>query len=229
MNKLFKDIRHNDIEAVRKAISKNPAVVNEIYDAKEPKRDIGASPLQVAVECGRFEIIDILLKNGADVNFMENIALVPPDTLCASALYIAIIGVFDSLCFKNYERSEKTVQLIETLLKKGSDPNQKSTAGYLPIGLAMHKASMILERESVYPEIQKITKKRLFEVLDLLIKYGANVEKWLVQTLHGSTNREYYLDKNFTFEYIDRIKPIRKVVQQYFKIYNIKKIFSFKK
>ena len=32
MNKLFKDIRHSDIEAVREAISKNINVVNEVYN-----------------------------------------------------------------------------------------------------------------------------------------------------------------------------------------------------
>lgn len=38
MKKLFKDIRHNDIDAVRNAIKKKPAVVNEIFDGQKPKR-----------------------------------------------------------------------------------------------------------------------------------------------------------------------------------------------
>lgn len=38
MNKLFKDIRHSDVDAVRAAISKNIAVVNEVYTAKAPKK-----------------------------------------------------------------------------------------------------------------------------------------------------------------------------------------------
>ncbi|MFR7635971.1 MAG: hypothetical protein ACLUYZ_00960 [Lachnospiraceae bacterium] len=38
MNKLFKDIRHSDVDAVRVAISKNITVVNEVYTAKAPKR-----------------------------------------------------------------------------------------------------------------------------------------------------------------------------------------------
>ena len=41
MNKLFKEIRHGDIDAVQAAISKNTAVVNEVYSAKAPKKDIG--------------------------------------------------------------------------------------------------------------------------------------------------------------------------------------------
>ncbi len=61
MNKLFKDIRHGDIEVVRVAIAKSVTVVNEVYNAKTPKKDIGQSPLQVAIKCGEFEIIDFLL------------------------------------------------------------------------------------------------------------------------------------------------------------------------
>ena len=77
MNKLFKDIRHSDIEAVRASISKKADVVNEVYNAKAPKKDIGQSPLQVAIKCGEFEIIELLLENGADADFMEDPALVP--------------------------------------------------------------------------------------------------------------------------------------------------------
>lgn len=118
MNKLFKDIRHSDVDAVRAAISKNIAVVNEVYTAKAPKKDIGQSPLQVAIKCGEFEIIELLLENGADPDFMENPELVPPHSVCMSVLHDAIIGVFSSLCYEQYISSEKYVNLIEVLLKK---------------------------------------------------------------------------------------------------------------
>ncbi len=90
MNKLFKDIRHSDVDAVRVAISKNITVVNEVYTAKAPKKDIGQSPLQVAIKCGEFEIIELLLENGADPDFMENPELVPPHSVCMSVLHDAI-------------------------------------------------------------------------------------------------------------------------------------------
>ena len=109
MNKLFKDIRHSDVDAVRVAISKNITVVNEVYTAKAPKKDIGQSPLQVAIKCGEFEIIELLLENGADPDFMENPELVPPHSVCMSVLHDAIIGVFSSLCYEQYISSEKYV------------------------------------------------------------------------------------------------------------------------
>ena len=116
MNKLFKDIRHGDIEAVRAAISKNAAVVNEVYNAKAPKKDIGQSPLQVAIKCGEFEIIDLLLEKGADSDFMEDPAIVPPHSVCMSVLHDA------SLCYKQYSHSEKYIDLIKYCLRMGPIP-----------------------------------------------------------------------------------------------------------
>lgn len=117
MNAMFKEIRHGDIEKIRVRIAKNSAVVNEIYTGTKPKKDIGQSPLQVAIKCGQFEIIDLLIENGADVDFMEDPALVPPHSVCMSVLHDAIIGVFATLCYKQYEDSEQYEKLINTTLQ----------------------------------------------------------------------------------------------------------------
>lgn len=197
MNKLFKDIRHSDIEAVQAAISKRITVVNEVYNAKAPKKDIGQSPLQVAIKCGEFEIIELLLENGADPDFMEDPTLVPPHSVCMSVLHDAIIGVFSALCYKNYSRSEKYINLIKILLENGANPNRKTSSEILPIGTAVNQAEMILRRKDAYPDIQEITQKRLFEVLDLLIKYGADKEAWLNQNFGGVSNRVHFFEKKW--------------------------------
>ncbi len=217
MNKLFKDIRHGDIEAVRAAISKNAAVVNEVYNAKAPKKDIGQSPLQVAIKCGEFEIIDLLLEKGADSDFMEDPAIVPPHSVCMSVLHDAIIGVFASLCYKQYSHSEKYIDLIKILLENGADPNRKTSSEVFPIGTAVNYAEMILERGGAYPDIQEITKKRLFESLDLLIKYGADMEEWLDQNFWGVSNKVHYFEeKMYGTDNIDIREPIRIVLKEYF-------------
>ncbi len=217
MNKLFKDIRHGDIEAVRAAISKNAAVVNEVYNAKAPKKDIGQSPLQVAIKCGEFEIIDLLLEKGADSDFMEDPAIVPPHGVCMSVLHDAIIGVFASLCYKQYSHSEKYIDLIKILLENGADPNRKTSSEVFPIGTAVNYAEMILERGGAYPDIQEITKKRLFESLDLLIKYGADKEEWLDQNFWGVSNKVHYFEeKMYGTDNIDIREPIRIVLKEYF-------------
>lgn len=217
MNKLFKDIRHSDIEAVQAAILKNISVVNEVYNAKAPKKDIGQSPLQVAIKCGEFEIIELLLENGADSDFMEDPALVPPHSVCMSVLHDAIIGVFSSLCYKQYGHSEKYIYLIEKLLKNGANPNRKTSSDTLPIGTAVNRAEMILERKKAYPDIQEITKKRLFEVLDLLIRYGADQEEWLNQNFWGVSNKVHFFEeKMYDINNIDIREPIRIALEEYF-------------
>ena len=217
MNKLFKDIRHSDIEAVRAAISKNINVVNEVYNAKAPKKDIGQSPLQVAIKCGEFEIIELLLENGADSDFIEDPALVPPHSVCMSVLHDAIIGAFSALCYKQYNQSDKYVNLIKTLLENGANPNRKTSSEMLPIGTAVNEAETILERRSAYPEIQEITKTRLFEILNLLIKYGADKEEWLNQDFWGVSNRVHFFEEKMCgMNNIDIIEPIRTVLEEYF-------------
>ncbi len=216
MNKLFKDIRHGDIEAVRAAISKNAAVVNEVYNAKAPKKDIGQSPLQVAIKCGEFEIIDLLLEKGADPDFMEDPSLVPPHSVCMSVLHDAIIGAFISLCYKQYGHSEKYMNLIKILLENGADPNRKTSSEMLPIGTAVNDAEMILTRGNAYLDIQEITKKRLFESLDLLIKYGADKDKWLEQNFWGVSNKVHFFEEKMYVDNVDVREPIRIVLKEYF-------------
>ena len=217
MNKLFKYIRHSDVDAVRTAISKNIAIVNEVYTAKAPKKDIGQSPLQVAIKCGEFEIIELLLENGADPDFMENPELVPPHSVCMSVLHDAIIGAFSSLCYEQYISSEKYVNLIKMLLEKGANPNRKTSSKLLPIGTTVCHAEGILCYESAYPNIQEITRNRLFEVLDLLIKYGADREEWLNQDFWGVSNKVHYFEeKHYGMNNVDIREPIRSALKEYF-------------
>ncbi len=217
MNKLFKEIRHGDIDAVQTAISKNTAVVNEVCSAKAPKKDIGQSPLQVAIKCGEFEIIELLLEKGADPDFMEDPALVPPGSVCMSVLHDAIIGVFSTLCYKQYSHSEKYVALVKKLLESGANPNRKTSSEIFPIGTAVHQAEMIISRKSAYPDIQEITKERLFEVLDLLIQYGGDKEEWLEQNFWGVSNRVHFFEeKMFDINNIDVKEPLRIVLEEYF-------------
>ncbi len=86
-----------------------------------------------------------------------------------------------------------------------------------PIGTAVNYAEMILERGGAYPDIQEITKKRLFESLDLLIKYGADMEEWLDQNFWGVSNKVHYFEeKMYGTDNIDIREPIRIVLKEYF-------------
>lgn len=246
MKKLFKDIRHNDIEAVRNAIKKKPAVVNEIFDGQKPKKDVGQSPLQVAIKCGHFEIIDLLIENGANIDFMENPADKPDETsasyfICMSALHDAIIGAFGALPYGEFERAERYVKLIETLLVKGADPNGRIARhslppkGDSPIDTAFMKADAVLKQfsESDYkPNALKydMAKKYLFEILDLLIKYGADFEQWvdchseLLEDFIPFKERPYRIEYNGkVFEGVEKsdvdfYREIRPALWEYIKL-----------
>ena len=171
----------------------------------------------MAIKCGEFEIIELLLEKGADADFMEDPALVPPHSVCMPVLHDAIICEFDSLCYKHYSSSEKYKNLIKILLENGANPNRKTSSGMLPIGTAVNSAEMIFGRKSTHPDIQEITKQRLFETLDLLIQYGADKEEWLNQNFWGVSNKVHYFEeKQYGRDNIDIREPIRIALKEYF-------------
>lgn len=255
MKKMFKDIRHGDIDAVRASIAKNPAVVNEVFDGKKPLKDIGQSPLQVAVKCGQFEIIDLLIANGADVDFMENPDEQPEDTndhyfMCMPVLDDAIMGAFSALSYGEFERAEKYVRLVDTLLEKGADPNKATTPHpftgkiSLPLDRVVLEAEQVLRRysETTYePHIKKHdeAKKHLFEILDSLIKYGADFEYWADNRTWGDqTCRAAFFedsvpieDKPYEIEWRGKVvkgvimgdKEIRAAMREYYTQYYLQR------
>ncbi len=206
MKKFFKDIRHNDIDAVRAAIAKNPAVVNEYFDGKAPKKDVGQSPLQVAIKCGQFEIIDLLLENGADADFMEDPTTTPPHSISMPLINDAIIGAMDTILYRDIEGSKKYTPLIEKLLEKGADPNKKTfrndgiSYSVRPVGTLVFHAKENLSRYgkltySDYAAYFDFSKKQLFTILDLLKKYGADFDAWLDEQWGDETYRTAFLDE----------------------------------
>jgi len=98
-------ITNRDTERVKKIIKENPNVVNL-------KGDDGLTPLYYAVRVKNKEIIDLLIKNGADVNARNNIKETP--------LYYAIFYGNDT-------------EIMELLIENGADVNVKSLGGYTPL------------------------------------------------------------------------------------------------
>ena len=108
MTKLFKAIRQNDIETVKKVLHKYPEKVN-CMATPPPKKDEGQSPLQVAIKVGNIEIAHYLIDQGADVNHMEPYNGLPP-TRCyrCPLLFDAIMALLAD--WKN--RKEEKLGLI---------------------------------------------------------------------------------------------------------------------
>jgi ankyrin repeat protein len=71
MKRFFKAVRKGDIDEVRALLRQNPALVHATAK-KPPKKDDGQSALQVAFKAGQFDIADLLVDGGADVDFIES-------------------------------------------------------------------------------------------------------------------------------------------------------------
>ena len=204
MNKLFKDIRQGNIDSVKAIIEKKLEAVNEIFTGTKPKKDIGQSPLQVALKVGEFEIIRYLLEQGADPEFMENPQIVPPHSTCKPVLCDAVTYTMDVILspFDNaLEKSEKYLEVVRELLKRGADPNKETYQEEVPannrpaLGEVAGIANYVFFRHKDHDEERyQFAKKQMFTILDLLLDHGADFETWLDggSLLGQYTNRECY-------------------------------------
>lgn len=167
MTKLFKAIRQNDIETVKKVLHRYPEKVNCMATAP-PKKDEGQSPLQVAIKVGNIEIAHYLINQGADVNHMEPYNGLPP-TRCyrCPLLFDAIMALLAD--WKN--RKEEQLGLISRLLEAGADPNKTDNRGSTSWDFAINHYCDIITGMDDVTDIQNVEK----ELLDSLFKYDADI------------------------------------------------------
>lgn len=174
MKKLFKAIRQENIEEVKAIIEKKPELVNCVA-VPPPKKDNGQSPLQVALKINAIEIVNYLIENGADVNFMEA-EDDDPGTRCP-VLHDAIRSVMMILCYQKFDVSDQGLNIVEELLKRGADPNKKASNGFDALNMAISDAEYILDNNSFSGSWEK-AEQQLMKLFDLLIQYGADFQGW---------------------------------------------------
>jgi len=80
---------------------------------------IGMTPLTCAAQRGRFDVVQWLLDNGADVNLKDKNGHSP--------LFAAV------RCPTGYGRAEFCMKIIEIVLKRGADPNVPDLLGDTPL------------------------------------------------------------------------------------------------
>lgn len=86
--------------------------MNEIFKVKKPLKDVGQSPLQVALKLANFDIINLLIDKGADIDFIEDANLIPSNTICCPILSCAIMYSMDSLLY--VEVNNKSCEISKT-------------------------------------------------------------------------------------------------------------------
>lgn len=175
MKKLFKAIRDRNLDEVRAILEKNPEAIDEAA-TPPPKKDIGQSPLQVAIKIGAFDIARFLMDKGGDANFMEEEA--EGTSLRCPLLHDAIRAALHSLCYKQIDDSDEAVELVRELCQRGADPNKRASNGFDALNACLNDAELILERKEAYPDVQDIAEKQLVRLLDILIEHGADFAGW---------------------------------------------------
>lgn len=131
MKKLFDAIKKNNIGEVKALVEKDFTLVNCV-SGTNPKKDIGQSPLQVALKNGSFDIAEYLIGCGADINFME--ADEVDSILKTPVLFDAITATLESLCYYQYEVSDRAICLAEKIVNMGADLNKRASNGSDVIG-----------------------------------------------------------------------------------------------
>ncbi len=206
MKKLFKAIRDVDYELVKQLIDNKPELVN--CTAKQPpKKDDGQSPLQVALKTGAFDIAEYLIDNGADLNFME-------DESCCNTWRTPVIhdainaAVMNSRwntnnqymgfkVFSTEEDARRASEILEKMLKLGSDVNKLDSYGNSGIWRFCLQAKQILPAfnystncESDDRIFTKELEADLLNILKILCSYGADLSYESPNT--GRTVRGFY-------------------------------------
>lgn len=171
MKKLFKAIRDNDLDIVKKLLENKPELVNCI--AKQPpKKDDGQSPLQVAFKTGKFDIADYLVQKGANVNFIEQSEV---NEWHAPVLHDCIrSALHPPRIIKDNSDYEQAVSLLQLLLEKGANPNARDSYGNSCLNIALLDAHQVVTSPAFDMNNPKII-NRVKSIFESLITAGADI------------------------------------------------------
>jgi ankyrin repeat protein len=140
---IMKAIEFNNFDKVRSIINENPGIINKSYKYK----NFTGPPLHFSVIKKKSNIVDFLIKNGADVNKKDN--------FCNTPLHYAVISndisTLKILLSQNVEinsknkdyntplllfRKDANYKIIESLLKNGANVNSCNGV-FTPLKLSM--------------------------------------------------------------------------------------------
>ncbi|MBA3700002.1 MAG: ankyrin repeat domain-containing protein [Planctomycetes bacterium] len=166
-------IRNNEQSTVESMLREFPELVSATAKSP-PKKDDGQSPLQIAFKSGNFSAAELLLRAGANPNFMEESEL---NEWRAPVLHDAIRAAFFSsqTVEKELGRFERARAILEMMLDKGADPNAVDTYGNSAGGRAVLDARMMI----VNPKADLMNGILLTQVRSiflLLAKHGADFQ-----------------------------------------------------
>lgn len=208
--KFFTAIRQWDLALVEEFLAKKTELVSA--RAKQPpKKDDGQSPLQVALKISAFDIANLLLDKGADVNFIEADDCYNEwrSPVLHDAIRCAVnntrwnvnweIGNRGLEVHHTQEEAEAAYDLLKRLLDKGADVQARDSFGNHAVDVLVGETNQILPTyrwqtkevlhdRLVTPELQSDL-QRIFE---LLISYGMDTE--VVHPNLNNSSKHFYQD-----------------------------------
>lgn len=132
----FRAIINGDVNQVSALLTTDQAYVTA-RNMAPPKKDAGQSGLQVAFKAGNFDIAELLIGHGADVNFMETSDV---NEWTAPVLHDCIRATIFN-CYtlqKDTGKFDKAFNLLQLMLSKNANPNATDSYG----NNCLHRAIM---------------------------------------------------------------------------------------
>lgn len=207
MKKLFQAIKKNDLDTVKQLLTKKPELIT-CTAKKPPKSEDGQSLLQIALKNAYFDIVDYLLDNGADVNFIEDISCendwrtpVLHDAINAAVMmsrWNTNTNGFRVCSTK--EAADRSYFVLERMLKMGANVNALDSYGNSGLWRFCLQARQILPAFDVSTKTIKTDriytdelKSDLTRIVVLLKEYGMDME--YISPNSGKTAIERYKDE----------------------------------
>jgi len=138
---IFQAAHRGDIARIQTLLAQN-IYVNQVNEQ-------GQSPLHIASQNGRLQLVDYLLKHGANIRLKDLYGRI--------ALHYAVLN--------------DHVHITEQLLKHRSNPNEQDDLGFAPLHLALE-----LPRKDLPIAIMSALEIKKNAIIKLLLQYGAFVD-----------------------------------------------------
>lgn len=142
INAFFKAIRSGNIEQVAELVQADKSYLT-VCNFAPPKKDDGQSGLQVAFKTGHFAIAELLMKQGADVNFQEASVI---NEWTAPILHDCIRAtLFNTYTLQpESARFDQAITLLQSMLERGANPQALDSYGNTSLHRALLDAQQML-------------------------------------------------------------------------------------